>query len=237
MAGMLAAPVRVLGQESAAAGNSVPAVSTSSAQNAEKQPIQVGDKESEAEEDNVYRHAPIVQSIAKKFNLSTETTARFFEIINFAILVLGIGIPLIKVMPRILRKRSETLRQNIESARKVTEDANARLSAVEARLSKLDDEIAEIRNHVEEESKQDEVRIKTTIEEESSRIVAAAEQEIGLAAAQARRGLQNFAAGLAIDRAVRQLELTPETDQALIAEFMHEASNGAGNGAAKGDKS
>jgi F-type H+-transporting ATPase subunit b len=228
MAGTLAAPVWVLGQEAAPSGSSAPADSGSSAQNS--QPINVGDKESEAEEDNVYRHAPIVQSIAKKFNLNVEATARFFEIINFAILVLGIGIPLVKVLPRILRKRSETLRHNIESARKVTEDANARLSAVEARLSKLGDEIAEIRNHVEEESKQDEVRIKATIEEESSRIVAAAEQEIGLAAAQARRGLQNFAAGLAIDRAVKQLELTPETDQALIAEFMHEASNGAGKG-------
>ncbi|HET6170935.1 MAG TPA: ATP synthase F0 subunit B [Terracidiphilus sp.] len=172
----------------------------------------------------------MVQSIAKKFNLSVENTARFFEIINFAILVVAIGIPLVRVLPRILRKRSETLRHNIESARRVTEDANARLSAVEARLSKLDDEIAEIRNHVEEESKQDEIRIKATIEEESGRIVAAAEQEIGLAAAQARRGLQNFAAGLAIDRAVKQLELTPETDQALIAEFMYEASNGAAKG-------
>lgn len=187
----------------------------------------------EEDEMNVYRHAEIVHTLARIFHLNVETTARIFEAINFAIIALAIGIPLIKFLPRIIRKRSETLRHNIESARKLTQDANARLSAVEARLSKLDDEIAEIRTHVEDESKQDEVRIKATIEEESSRIVAAAEQEIGLAAAQARRGLQNFAAELSIDRAVKQLELTPETDRALIAEFMREASNGA----AKGGKS
>ena len=40
-----------------------------------------------------------------------------------------------------------------------------------------------------------------------------------MAAAQARRGLRNFAADLAIEQAARQLVLTPETDRALIAEF------------------
>ena len=190
-----------------------------------------GDKETEAEEDNVYRHAPIVQSLSKRFHMSVETTARFFEIINFVILVLAIGIPLVKIFPKILRKRSLTLSHSIESARKMTEDADARLSAVEARLSKLDDEIAEIRAHVEEESKNDEIRIKATIEEESSRIIAAAEQEISLAASQARRGLRHFAADLAIEQATKQLELTPDTDRALIAEFVREtAANGAGQG-------
>ncbi len=89
-------------------------------------------------------------------------------------------IPLVKLVPKILRKRKETLRDHLESARKTTADANARLTAVEARLSKLDDEIAQIRSQVEEESKQDEIRIKATIGEESARIVASAEQEIGV---------------------------------------------------------
>jgi len=50
-------------------------------------------------------------------------------------------------------------------------------------------------------------------------------------AAQARRGLRNFAADLAIEHAAKQLVLTPETDKALIAEFI---SDVAGNGAARG---
>ena len=48
-----------------------------------------------------------------------------------------------------------------------------------------------------------EARIKATLEEESARIVAAAEQEIGVAAAQAKRGLRNFAADLAIEQAAK----------------------------------
>jgi F-type H+-transporting ATPase subunit b len=102
----------------------------------------------------------------------------------------------------------------------MTADANTRLSAIEAKLAGLDTEIDKIRAQVEEESKQDEVRIKSTISEESARIVAAAEQEIGVAAAQARRGLRHFAADLAIEQAAKQLVLTPEADSALIAEFL-----------------
>ena len=65
--------------------------------------------------------------------------------------------------------------------------------------------------------------------QESARIVASAEQEIGMAAAQATRGLRNFAADLAIDQASRQLKLTPETDRALIAEFVGNVEKGGLN--------
>jgi len=186
------------------------------------------EKAEEKEDDNVYRHTPMVQSVARTFHMDVETTARLFEFINFAIIALAILIPLVKILPKHLRKRRETLSQNLETARKTTTDANSRLSAVEAQLARLDDEIAKIRAQVEEESKNDEVRIKATIEEESARIVAAAEQEIGIALSAARRGLRHFAADLAIDQAIRQMDLTPETDQALIAQFVTDTTGKAG---------
>jgi F-type H+-transporting ATPase subunit b len=195
---------------------------------AELAPGQV--KKEEAEEDNVYRHTPLVESLSKTFHLDVETTARLFEWTNFAIIALCIIIPLAKFLPKVIRKRSETLSRNLEVARKTTADANTRLSAVEAQLAHLDEEIAKIRAQVEEESKSDEQRIKATIGEESARIVASAEQEITTAAAQARRGLRHFAADLAIEQAARQLVLTPETDRALISEFVREATAGANGG-------
>ncbi len=188
-------------------------------------------RQEKEEDDNVYRHTPLVHKLADIFHLDIETTALLFEIINFAVIALAIIIPLAKFLPRVMRKRSETLSRNLETARKTTVDANTRLSAVEAQLSRLDEEIAKIRAQVEEESKQDEARIKATIGEESARIVASAEQEISVAAAQATRGLRHFAADLAIEQAARQLVLTPETDRALIAEFVSDAAqNGAGRG-------
>ena len=149
---------------------------------------------------------------------------RVFEFLNFAIIVFGIGIPLVRVLPKILRSRSEKVRNDIESARKVTEEASARLSAIEEKLAGLDGEIKVIRAQVEAESRQDMERIQASIAEESARIVAAAEQEIGASAAQARRSLRHFAADLAIDQATKQLVLTPETDRALIAEFLADAA-------------
>ena len=228
-----AAPAFLAAQPTTPAGTPAPAATVQGTTSSQAAPTSVNTEVTpgtEEEDLNVYRHAPIVQTMAKMLHMKLETTARLFEAINFLIIALAIGIPLVKLLPRVFRKRSQTLRHSVESARKMTEEANARLSAVEAKLSKLDEEIAAIRVHVEEESKQDEARIKAAIEEESGRIVAAAEQEIGVAAAQAQRGLRHFAAELAIEQAARQLVLTPETDRALIAEFMHETSNGAGKG-------
>ncbi len=215
-------------------------------------PAQPGqEKKEEQEEENTFRHTALVSRISDAIfhddkdatdreqiesrNKHIEQTARIFEWINAGIIILAIVIPLGKFLPRVIRKRSITLSHNLETARKTTADANARLSAVEAQLSRLDEEIAKIRAQVEEESKQDEVRIKATIEEERTRIVASAEQEISAAAAHAQRSLRHFAADLAIERAVRQLDLNADTDRALIAEFVSEAQAGT-NGAAKGGK-
>jgi F-type H+-transporting ATPase subunit b len=211
------------------AAQAQPTAQTSNANSAEKVIGKSGGKETAAEDENVYRHTPLVQTLAKSFHLDVETTARLFEYINFAIIALAILIPVVRIMPRIIRKRSETLKHDLESARKTTADANARLSAVEAKLSKLDSEIAAIRTQVEEESKHDEERIKASIGEESDRIVAAAEQEIAVASAQAKRELRHFAADLAIEQAAKQLVLTPETDRALIAEFVGDAAKGMEN--------
>jgi F-type H+-transporting ATPase subunit b len=167
---------------------------------------------------------PMVKWLAKTLNVEKKTASTICLFINFGIIVLLLGIPLGKALPKILRARGEKVANDLEAARKATAEAQARLSAIEAKLAGLDGEIAQIRAQVEEESKQDETRIKSTIGEESVRIVAAAEQEIESSAAQARRGLRHFAADLAIDEAAKQLTFTPETDRALITEFLGDAT-------------
>lgn len=208
------------------------------------QPGQV--KREETEEENLFRHTPLVQSISDSWfhdNARTtdpalrakhgEVTARFFEWINFAIIMLAIVLPIAKFLPRAIRRRSQNLKHRLEEARKTTADANARLSAVEAQLARLDEEIGKFRGQMEEESKQEELRIRASIEEEKQRIVASAEQEIAAAASHAQRGLRQFAADLAVDRAARQMALTPEEDRALISEFLSETTR---NGSAPGGK-
>jgi F-type H+-transporting ATPase subunit b len=174
----------------------------------------------EAEQEKVLLHAPVVQSLARILHLNLDATIFLLLGINFAIIFFAIAIPLARIMPKIIRKRSQSLSQDLETARAATADAQSRLSAVEAKLAGLGEEMQKFRNQVEQDSIEDEKRIKAALGEESARIVAAAEQEIGVAAAQIRRGLRDFAADLAIDQASRQLNLTPETDRALIAEFV-----------------
>ncbi len=221
-AAVLSAPHELAAQQAAPAtpGETASAPATASSDSGQSQ----------EDQDKAFRlEGPIVVATAKALHLSLETTARMFELINFAIIVLAIVIPLARFMPKFLRGRGDKVRGDIESARKVTEDANARLNAVEAKLSSLGEEIQKFKTEVDEEIKRDEVRIKAALEEESARIVAAAEQEIGMAALQARRGLRHFAADLAVDQAARQLVLSPETDRALIAEFVGDVTKGGQN--------
>jgi F-type H+-transporting ATPase subunit b len=220
--GVAAVPSRLVAQSAGQPSNA-----EASAQTAQQPATEAAapEKKSDEEQAEVFRlEGPIVKWTAKTFNISRETAANIFTFINFGIVVLALGIPLVKYLPKILKGRGEKVRADIESARKVSEDAGIRLSAIEEKLAGLDGEIKTIRAQVEAESRQDMDRIHASIAEESARIVATAEQEIGVSAAQARRSLRHFAADLAIEQATKQLVLTPETDRALIAEFLGDAT-------------
>jgi F-type H+-transporting ATPase subunit b len=232
-----AMPHRVAAAQAAPAATSEPAIETAPAdatpESGESKPAE----SKEEQQSNAFRlEGPLVKWTAKATGAPVTTVAIGFEVLNFLIIVLGIGIPLVRFLPKFLRNRAAKVRSDIESARKVTEDATARLSAVEAKLSKLDEEIQRFRSEVEAESLKDEARIKASLAEESTRIVESAEQEISLAAAQARRGLRNFAADLAIDQAAKNLVLTPETDRALIAEFVGDVMRNGGSKDSKSSK-
>ena len=193
------------------------------------------EKVEEEDETAAYRHSASVQWLANLLHLDVETTAKIFEYINFAVILLAVGIPLAKMLPAAMRKRSAKLSADLEVAQAKTQDATDRLKVVEEKLAGLDSEIAAIRKQVEEQMREDEVRSKALIEEETARIVASAEQEIAVAAAQAQRGLKQFAADLAIDRAVSQLTIDAETDRALFAEFAMDVAGKPGK-RAKGDR-
>jgi len=220
-AGVGLATQRLAAQESApAAGSSASGSATAPAADAPKT--------QEEQEKAFLFEGPLVKWTAKTFSLTAETASGIFQVVNFVLIVLIVGIPIARILPKIFHKRSETLGGNLKTAREATADANARLSAVEAKLAGLDEEIKKFRTEVERESLEDEARIKASLGEESARIVQAAEQELNVAAAQARRGLRHFAADLAIEQATKQMVLTPETDKALISEFIGGVAAGKG---------
>ena len=227
VAAMMVAPRRAAAQQSAT-GTSTPAASAPAGGSGAAQPAASDD-----DGDAAFLHSPVVQSVAHMLHLKLDTTVYLLLGINFAIIFFAIAIPLKRTMPKILHKRSQTLSQDLSSARQATADAQARMSAVEAKLAGLGEEIKKLSAQVEQESLEEEKRIKAALGEERARIVAAAEQEINMAVNQAKRGLRSFAADLAIGQAEKQIALTPETDRALIAEFV---AGVAGDAQGKGGK-
>jgi F-type H+-transporting ATPase subunit b len=217
-----------VGTQKLAALEPAPAVASTASGSGASAPAADAPKTQEEQEKAFLFEGRLVKWTAKTFSLTAETAAGIFQVINFVIVVLLVGVPIAKILPKIFHKRSQTLGGNLKAARAATADANTRLSAVEAKLAGLDEEIKRFRAQVEAESVEDEARIKASLAEESARIVQAAEQELNVAAAQARRGLRHFAADLAIEQATMQMVLTPETDKALISEFIGGVAAGKG---------
>jgi len=173
----------------------------------------------EADENDAYLKSPSVVWLGKKLGMNPDQSAVAFQVANFLVLALGIGWVLAKTLPKTLRDRNTAIQKNLVDARTATEEARARLGSVEARLAKLDDEIAAMRAHAEEGSAKEEQRIRASIDEETKKILAAAEQEIAAATIHAQKQLQQHAAELAIEQAARKLVISAETDRLLVQGF------------------
>ena len=107
-------------------------------------------------------------------------------------------------------------------ARTATEEATARLNSRGGRLAKLDEQIAgDARRRLRPIRARDEQRIKASVEDEKTKILAAAEAEIPRRRRMARREIQQYAAELAIEQAARKLVVTAETDRLLVESFAH----------------
>lgn len=171
-------------------------------------------------QEEAYRHSSTVQAIARVMHIDTETAAKIFEDFNSAIIIIAILAFLIKALPKAFRNRSETIQKDLAEAHSATEEANKRLGAVEARLAKLDAEIEAIRRQAEQDSAEDEKRIKAALEEERRRIVESAEREIEAFGSAAQRDLKRFAADLAVERALQRIHLGADADRILVQDFV-----------------
>jgi F-type H+-transporting ATPase subunit b len=184
-------------------------------------------------ETDAYRMSPAVVKIGAMLGMKPETAANVFTIFNIVVLFGAIGYGLMKALPKIFRDRSSKIQKSLVDARSATEEATSRLGAVEQRLAKLDEQIAAMRAQAEAEGLRDEQRIKASVKDEKVKIVAAAEAEIATATALARREIQKYAAELAIEQAVRKLEVSADTDRMLVENFAQRLGSGFEAGGSK----
>jgi F-type H+-transporting ATPase subunit b len=175
--------------------------------------------EAEYDENKKYKESPSVRKIGAMMGMSPEQSSMAFEVTNFVLLAGLVGLLLAKMLPKAFRDRNSAIQKDLVDARTATEEAGIRLSGVEARLAKLDDEIAALRAQADKASALEEQRIQASLEEESKKILAAAEQEIAAATTHAQRQLQKYAAELAIEQAARKLVISAETDRLLVQNF------------------
>jgi F-type H+-transporting ATPase subunit b len=173
----------------------------------------------EEDETDAFRHSAAVKAIGAKLGLDPEQAATAFTVANFVVLALLVGWFLLKTLPKTFHDRNSAIQKHLLEARAATDDASARLNSVEARLGKLDEQIASMRAQAEKDSAIDEQRIKASVEDEKQKLLSTAEQEIVAATAQARRQIQQYAADLAIEQAVKKLVVTAETDRLLVQDF------------------
>jgi F-type H+-transporting ATPase subunit b len=178
-------------------------------------------REQVRDENDEYRHSPMVVKMGSMLGMNPEQAATAFTVFNFLVLLVAVGYAALKILPKAFQKRSATIQRQLVDARTATEEATARLSSVEARLSRLDAQIGTMRKQSETDSARDERRIRDSVEEEKKKILAAADAEIGAATAAARREIQEYAASLAIEQAARKLVITAETDRLLVESFAH----------------
>jgi F-type H+-transporting ATPase subunit b len=176
---------------------------------------------------SVYRHSTNVRAVARFLGISTEVTARIFEIVNFLLLLIGIVWLVARILPKTLRARSERISTEIQQARVATDDANRRLARVEERLSRLDGEIEAIRAQAEQETSLEEKRLRAAIEQEKQVILDAAAQDIAAATKNAENLLKNLAADLVIEHAKRQIAVTPAADRSLVENFLTDLDGGS----------
>ena len=173
------------------------------------------------DENDQYRHSPVVTKLGKMLGMSPESASTTFELINFAVLALVVGGFLLKALPKTFRNRTLVIQKHLVDARTATEEASVRMNSIEDRLGQLDGQIAGMRAQAEKDMAADEQRMKAAVEDEKVKILAAAEQEIAAATLHAHRQLQQYAADLAIDQAAKKLVINAETDRLLVQSFAH----------------
>ena len=143
---------------------------------------------------------------------------------NFAILAVGLGYMLVKLLPKNFAERTATIQKEITAAQTVKRDAEARAAKVEAQVKSLGADIEKFRTEMAKDMVHEGERIRQETAAQMERLQAHAELEIDSAAKIARRQLREFSADLALslakEKVIRRLDANSEA--ALVDNFVTE---------------
>ena len=117
-----------------------------------------------------------------------------YKIINFVILVGGLGYLLRKPMAEFFSSRSASIQKSLDEGRKALEASQAQLKAVEEKLRGLEAEIAAFKASAVREMEAERQRLQQASAEEAAKILESARAQMDTALRGAKLDLKNYAA-------------------------------------------
>jgi F-type H+-transporting ATPase subunit b len=137
---------------------------------------------------------------------------------NFALLAVGLGYLMGKLLPPAFAKRTAHIQRDIQEAQALKADAERRAAEVDARLAHLAADIDQFRAEAAREMAHEGERIRQETAAQIRRIETQASSEIESAAKAARHQLRRYAADLALKLAEERLR--SRMDSAANAELV-----------------
>jgi F-type H+-transporting ATPase subunit b len=144
-----------------------------------------------------------------------------YKVINFVILVGGLGYVLRKPLAEFFTSRSASLQKALEEGCKALEASQAQLQAVEEKLRGLEGDIAAFKASAAREMEAERQRSQQASAEEAARILESARTQVGTALRSAKQDLKNYAAQQAVTLAEELIRtrLDDSGRRRLVAQF------------------
>lgn len=145
-----------------------------------------------------------------------------YKVINFAILVGGLGYILRKPLAEFFTSRSASIHKNLEEGRRALEASEAQLHAVEEKLRHLEEEIAAYQASAAREMEAERQRLRQAAEADVARILEATRAQMDALVRGAKLELKNHTALEALSRAEEQIRarLGQAGRERLVSEFV-----------------
>jgi F-type H+-transporting ATPase subunit b len=145
-----------------------------------------------------------------------------YEIINFAILVGGLGYLLRKPLAEFFTSRSASIQKSLDEGRKALEASQAQLKAVEEKLRGLASEIAAFKASAVLEMEAERQRIQQGSVEEGARILESARAQTKVAVRAAKLDLKRYAAqkSVTVAEELIRARLDDSSRKRLVTQFV-----------------
>jgi F-type H+-transporting ATPase subunit b len=145
-----------------------------------------------------------------------------YKIINFAILVGGLGYILRKPLTEFFTSRSASIRKSLDEGRKALEASQAQLKIVEDKLKGLEAEIAAFKSSAMREMEAERQRMQQAGAEEAARILESARNQTSVAVRAAKLELKRYAAQKSVTLAEELIRgrLDDSSRKRLVTQFV-----------------